>query len=389
MTEAQRRAAVQLVGGAAGSPLVSVLIVNYNYGAFLAAALDSALAQTYPHREIVVCDDGSTDDSRIVIESYARRHPDVVRPVFKPNGGVASALNAAFEHARGDIICFLDADDLFTPDKLEKVVAAFGQGQRAIGIVVNSLSKLRSSGEVAGLIPQFGRLDRGWLRDKVLATGGHWSYVPTTGISLSRACAEGLFPIPEDEFRTEADSYMYTQAPLFWAVGAIDEPVSVLRLHTSNITSSEGMTVAYARRVTASIERMCHALERTASAHGLARPRLEHNPVYAEMTLIGDYLEGRPRATVLRDLVAAWRAALRCRTDDRAKVMVKPLVLSVVALLPRRLGDRLLQSVYAPTSVRARLARWRGRRWGGRALEDRAPMGGVKGSAPGPDNDVG
>jgi hypothetical protein len=267
MTEPQRRAAVQLVGGATGSPLVSVLIVNYNYGAFLAAALDSALAQTYPPHEILVCGDGSTAHSPIVIERYARRHPDVVRPVFKPNGGVASALNAAFEHSRGDIICFLDADDLFTPDKLAKVVAAFGPGQQGIGIVVNSLGKLRSSGEVAGLIPQFGRLDRGWLRDKILATGGHWSYVPTTGISLSRPCAEGLFPIPEDEFRTEADSYMYTQAPLFWAVGAIDEPVSVLRLHTSNITSSEGMTVAYARRVTASIERMCRALERTAGAH--------------------------------------------------------------------------------------------------------------------------
>jgi hypothetical protein len=171
---------------------------------------------------------------------------------------------------------------------------------------------------------------------------------------------------------------MYTQAPLFWAVGAIDEPVSVLRLHTSNITSSEGMTVAYARRVTASIERMCRALERTAGAHGLARPRIEHNPVYAEMTFIGDYLEARPRAIVLRDLVAAWRAALRCRTQDRAKVVAKPLVLSAVALLPRRLGDRLLQAVYAPTSLRARIARWRARRWGGGALEDRAPMSEVK-----------
>ena len=360
MAQLQEHAARELVKHVEpGAPLVSVIIVNYNYGTLIGAAIDSVLRQTYRNFELVICDDGSKDDSREVISGYAERYPDVIRTVFKENGGVASALNAAFARSSGDIISFLDADDLFAAGKLERVVRAFSESAEGTtpGLVVNRLAKLTSNGEMTGLIPQFGKLDRGWLRDKVLAAGGHWSFAPTSGLSLSRACAERIFPIPEDEFRTEADSYIYTQATMFWPVGAIDEPVSTLRLHSSNITSSERMTAAYARRVTASIERMCRALERTAERHGLPRPRIQRNPVYTEMTFVGDLLEGRGRGALFADLRNAWSAALACRTSDRVKVMTKPLVLSAVALLPRPLAERALQGVYAPTKLRTRVAR--------------------------------
>ena len=362
MAQPQGRAALELVrDDRPETPLVSVIIVNYNYGALIGAAVDSVLGQTYSKFELVICDDGSKDNSRDVIAAYARSHPDLIRPVFKENGGVASALNAAFEHSTGDIISFLDADDLFAADKLERVVRAFSEAND-VGLVVNRMAKLASGGEMAGLIPQFGKLDRGWLRDKVLAGGGHWSFAPTSGLSLSRACADRIFPIPEDEFRTEADSYIYTHATLFWRVAAIDEPVSTLRLHSSNITSSERVTVAYARRVTASIERMCRALARTAEAHGLPRPRIERNPVYAEMTFVGDVLEGTARRVLLRDLGRVWTSALSCRTSDRFKVMTKPFLLSVVALVPRSIGDRMLQGIYAPTRLRTKIARMLTRR---------------------------
>ena len=86
-------------------PLVSIVIDNFNYGRFLGAAIDSALAQTYPHVELIVVDDGSTDDSREVISSYGDR----VSAVFKPNGGHASAFNAGFRASHGCIVMFLDA----------------------------------------------------------------------------------------------------------------------------------------------------------------------------------------------------------------------------------------------------------------------------------------
>jgi glycosyltransferase involved in cell wall biosynthesis len=103
------------------TPKVSIIINNYNYGRFLAAAIDSALAQSYPSVEVVVVDDGSADDSRATILSYGQR----IVPVLKPNGGQASALNAGLERSSGDIIIFLDADDTLHPTIAERVVALF------------------------------------------------------------------------------------------------------------------------------------------------------------------------------------------------------------------------------------------------------------------------
>src|SRR4051812_24563460 len=99
-------------------PLVSVLISNHNYGRYLGEAIDSALAQTYPRVEVIVVDDGSTDDSREVIARYGER----VVPVLKANGGQASAWNAGFAVSRGEVVCMLDADDVFAPDKVDRVL---------------------------------------------------------------------------------------------------------------------------------------------------------------------------------------------------------------------------------------------------------------------------
>ena len=88
---------------------VTILINNYNYARFLPAAIDSALSQTYHPLEVVVVDDGSTDESLDIIRDYGDR----VRPVFKSNGGQASAFNAGFAASRGEVICLLDADDFF------------------------------------------------------------------------------------------------------------------------------------------------------------------------------------------------------------------------------------------------------------------------------------
>ena len=102
-------------------PLVSIIINNYNYGRFLAQAIDSVLNQTYTNTEVIVVDDGSTDDSVAVIQSYENR----IIPVLKKNGGQASAVNAGFAASSGEIICLLDADDLFLPEKVSCVVDVF------------------------------------------------------------------------------------------------------------------------------------------------------------------------------------------------------------------------------------------------------------------------
>src|SRR5258707_2614552 len=99
-------------------PTVSVAINNFNYPAYLRPCIGSVLAQTYRPIEVVVVDDGSTDGSRAVIEGYGDR----IRPLFKSNGGQASAINAGFAMTGGDVVLFLDADDLLYADTVERLV---------------------------------------------------------------------------------------------------------------------------------------------------------------------------------------------------------------------------------------------------------------------------
>ena len=101
------------------SPLVSVLINNYNYGQFIEDAIESVLSQSYKNIELIVVDDGSTDDSKAKIMRFANR----VTAIFQHNSGQASAFNAGFAASHGDIIAFLDADDYFLPEKIEKIVS--------------------------------------------------------------------------------------------------------------------------------------------------------------------------------------------------------------------------------------------------------------------------
>ena len=99
------------------SPLVSILIPCYNAEPWLAQTLESALAQTWPHREIIVVNDGSTDLSLQIARQYEVRG---IRVLDQPNRGASAARNAAFAACQGEWIEFLDADDLLAPDKIER-----------------------------------------------------------------------------------------------------------------------------------------------------------------------------------------------------------------------------------------------------------------------------
>ena len=116
MTEAAAAAATSQSGGR-----VSVMIGVYNGAPYLAEAIDSVLAQTRPAFELIVVDDGSEDESGEIARGYG----PPVRCVRQERGGMAAARNRAVQDAAGDYFAFLDADDRFAPDKLERQVAAF------------------------------------------------------------------------------------------------------------------------------------------------------------------------------------------------------------------------------------------------------------------------
>ena len=108
-------------GASPFQPLVSIVIPVYNGSNFVAEAIDSALAQTYPNIEVIVVNDGSTDQGATT--AIARSYGDKIRYFEKPNGGVATALNLGIEEARGTYISWLSHDDLYLPEKVAAQVA--------------------------------------------------------------------------------------------------------------------------------------------------------------------------------------------------------------------------------------------------------------------------
>ncbi len=104
--------------------LVSVIITNYNYGNYIASAIESVIAQDYKALEIIVVDDGSTDNSIEIISGYLPK----VHLVKKENGGVSSARNLGIVHATGKYIAYLDADDFWDPEKVSKQMLVLVNG---------------------------------------------------------------------------------------------------------------------------------------------------------------------------------------------------------------------------------------------------------------------
>ncbi|MEY4385618.1 MAG: hypothetical protein RLY20_901 [Verrucomicrobiota bacterium] len=114
-------ASVNATSTGSGLPLVSILIPAYNAAPFLADTIHSALAQTWPHKEIIVVDDGSADDTLAVARRFESQG---VKVVTQKNQGAAATRNALFALSRGDYIQWLDADDLLNPVKVESQACA-------------------------------------------------------------------------------------------------------------------------------------------------------------------------------------------------------------------------------------------------------------------------
>jgi glycosyltransferase involved in cell wall biosynthesis len=210
-------------------PLASVIINNFNYGRFLNEAIDSALAQTYSRTEVIVVDDGSADNSQDIIVSYGER----IIPILKENGGQASALNAGLATSRGELVCFLDSDDILLPTAVEKAADLLGTGEPAK--VHWPLWVIDEHGKRTGSLTPRQTLPEGDLREQVLQEGpSSTASPPTTGNAWSRRFLERVFPVPEAEYRLCADDYLYALAPAFGPIRRISEPQGSYRLHGQN-----------------------------------------------------------------------------------------------------------------------------------------------------------
>lgn len=218
--------------------LASIVINNYNSYSFIKEAIDSALNQTYPNLEIIVVDDASTDGSQKIIASYSDR----VIPIIKSrNEGQLAAYNTGFCKAKGDIIFILDGDDIFYPDKVEKIVNLFKNSQEYSNLLIyHQLNCIDRDGRFLGskvpdpILHQCPANIYQKACDRKVRFPD-FSFAASSGMAISRQLVQSIFPLPElENVKARADSFVYTLAALLGKVYGINQTLGEFRIHGDN-----------------------------------------------------------------------------------------------------------------------------------------------------------
>jgi glycosyltransferase involved in cell wall biosynthesis len=329
-------------------PLVDVIVNNYNYGDYVGGAIDSALWQTYSEVRTIVVDDGSTDQSRDVIASHGSK----VIPILKANGGQASAFNAGFEHSRGEIVIFLDADDLLVPETCARVAAAFA-ADGSVARVQYRMEVVDEQARPTGIVkpPPHVRLPSGDLRREALAFPFDVPWMATSGNAFRAAVLRRIFPVPEAEFRILADWYVVHLTSLLGTVVSLEEVGAYRRLHSRNQheLAEPALDLPHLRQTIASAASTRRYVEELARSLGIADERTTVTAFSdAANRMISLRLEPQshpiPSDGLYGLIVGGVRAALR--RFDVSPVMRLAFILWLIA------------EAFAPRALASRLAEW-------------------------------
>ncbi|MCP4748620.1 MAG: glycosyltransferase [Desulfobacteraceae bacterium] len=168
------------------APNVSIIITCYNYGKYLSGAIDSVLWQTYNDYEIIVIDDGSTDNTAEVIKKYS--HLKRFNYIRQVNGGQSKAKNIGIKNAAGKYIAFLDADDMWEKDKLKKQIPFFLSD--SVGVVYSRARYIDGDGRDLdySLSCKYLQPSRGKVTEKLIMD----NFIPFSSSVVRRECFERL-----------------------------------------------------------------------------------------------------------------------------------------------------------------------------------------------------
>jgi glycosyltransferase involved in cell wall biosynthesis len=323
-------------------PSVSIIINNFNYASFLEAAVDSALDQTYPDVEVIVVDDGSTDESRDILKKY--------------EGRAFIVFNAGCRIAKGQLIAFLDSDDLLFPDAIQTVVNAWQSGIVKMQFPLQILGPEGSTGFV---MPR-ARLSEGDLLEKLLKTGRYVTS-PTSGNVFARSFLHSIFPIPESEWKQSGDGYINNCAPFYGPVAAVRRPLGIYRVHENS------MSCALSRGAVdlGQLEKlMRHAFLEKSLIENLAQKRgLEFSPsllvshwMHLKLSLSLYRLKTRPGFCRMKALLrSAFAMAASVMRSDELTPFVKAQHIvwaAGVAMLPDAVANKFIRLAFdhAPQS---------------------------------------
>jgi glycosyltransferase involved in cell wall biosynthesis len=208
------------------NPKVSVIIPNYNYSQYIGEAVESVLSQTYANVEIIVVDDGSKDNSLEILETFGNK----IKVIAQQNAGVSAARNNGVANSDGEFIAFLDADDVWLPEKLEKQIERFST-DNSLGLVHVAVQDIDAKGNnldihldgLSGNVSHEILL----LERSVVLGGG-------SGIMIPRKVFDEVGGF-DSRLSTSADWDIFYQISSRYKVGFINEILLKYRIHGSNM----------------------------------------------------------------------------------------------------------------------------------------------------------
>lgn len=342
-----RSAAAQ--GGMPATPafLLSVVIPNYNYGAFVASAIESALALDWPRVEVIVVDDGSTDDSRAVIARYADR----VVTIYQENAGQSAACGAGFARSSGEVVIFLDSDDLLDASVPREIAKVWRAGVSKVQFQMRSIDQ--SGADLGTVFPQYHRCPAPEdIRRSVMKTGTYLT-PPGSGNAYSRDLLVHVFPIHDTRI---ADTYCLAAAPFFGDVITVPKPLASYRLHGRNVGAFSTLDVPrFAREVDRTLQQFAYA-QRMAARVGIELPDAAMQRSIATLLYrVASFQLDRSRHPLPRDSARAIlfdvvrAAACDQGVPFRSRLTLLAWTVLVLAT-PRPISEKFVLWRFAPTA---------------------------------------
>jgi glycosyltransferase involved in cell wall biosynthesis len=215
------------------NPVVSVYISSYNHARYLPQTIDSVLSQSFQDFELLILDDGSTDNSHAVLSDYQQRYPDKIHYFWHEghaNRGISYSCNLALARARGTYFTWLGSDDYWLPNKLA-IQVKFMQEHPGVGLSYTSAHTLSATGELFPALGAQGYVSTEAWRQFVIAN----PIIASTAM-VARHCFDevGTF----DENLVFSDWELWIRLTAKYAVAFLPEPLAAYRVHGQNISIS-------------------------------------------------------------------------------------------------------------------------------------------------------
>ncbi|MBV9827129.1 MAG: glycosyltransferase family 2 protein [Alphaproteobacteria bacterium] len=326
--------------------LLSIIICNYNYARFLCDAIESAIAVDWPYKEVIVIDDGSTDESWCITKSYGNR----VVSIRQENAGLNAAANMGFRASKGEVIIFLDSDDVLHSSVgqcvAERISPSVAKVQYALTRTDVTLQRHGDSW------PEFRQAYTPEEVSAEMRRTGMYDYSVTSGNAWSRWFLDKVFPLPtaREGLATGFDQYLSRLAPFYGDVATIPKALGLYRIHGGNNSGIAGFSLAHVEKTIAREDVYIRLLNLA-----LAKE------------LLGPVPENRSEPYVMSKLVM--RKLRSGRLDDHTYLIVKFLEYAKSVWFSRHaLNKRLMNIAWAacfclaPETVAVKLVSKRGAR---------------------------